>query len=147
MAYWMSIEVFDGPFSARAWQENVGDSLVETALRTGATDWNWHSHSWGVVFEVCFDSEADWERYRQTLAVQIALDAVPDPVSGVIVYRGRGGSAGWVSPRKPKPLVGSGAAALPLPHVLEDAADEIYRLFTADIERRQMPTPVGLLIR
>jgi hypothetical protein len=43
--------------------------------------------------------------------------------------------------------VGSGAAALPLPNVLEEAADEIYRLFTADIERRQMPTPVGLLIR
>ena len=79
MAYWMSIEVFDGPFSARAWQENVGDSLVETALRTGATDWNWHSHTWGVVFEVCFEVESDWDRFRQTLAVQIALDAVPDP--------------------------------------------------------------------
>ncbi len=136
MAHWMSIEVFDGPFSARAWQENVGDNLVETALRTGASDWNWHSHSWGVVFEVCFEDEDGWDRFRQTLAVQIALDAVPDPVSGLIVYRGRGGSAGWVSPRKPRPLVGSGAAMLPLPLLPEEAPDEMYRLFTADVERR-----------
>lgn len=134
MAHWMSIEVFDGPFSARAWQENVGDSLVETALRTGANDWTWHSHTWGVVFEVCFESEDDWDRFRQTLAVQIALDAVPDPVSGLIIYKGRGGSAGWVSPRKPRPLVGSGAAALPMPSIRDEAADEIFRLFTADVE-------------
>jgi len=142
MAHWMSIEVFDGPFSARAWQENVGDNLVETALRTGANDWNWHSHPWGVVFEVCFENEDDWDRFRQTLAVQIALDAVPDPVSGLIIYRGRGGAAGWVSPRKPRPLVGSGAAALPMPNVLEDAADEIFRLFTADVERRKLTVAV-----
>ncbi len=138
MAHWMSIEVFDGPFSARAWQENVGDSLVETALRTGASDWNWHSNSWGVVFEVCFENEDDWDRFRQTLAVQIALDAVPDPVSGLIIYKGRGGSAGWVSSRKPKPLSGSGAAALPLPNVFDEAPDELYRLFTADVERRRL---------
>lgn len=144
MAYWMSIEVFDGRYSARSWQENVGDSLVETALRTGATDWNWHSHTWGVVFEVCFDDESAWDRYRQTLAVQIALDAVPDPVSGVIIYKGRGGSAGWISPRKPKPLVGSGAAALPLPNIFEDAADEVFRLFTADVERRRITAPIAV---
>ena len=50
----------------------VLDAASVTALRTGATDWNWHSHSWGVVFEVCFDDEAAWDRYRATLAVQIA---------------------------------------------------------------------------
>ncbi len=138
MAYWMSIEVFDGAgYSGRAWSENFGDGLVETALRTGATDWNWHNHTWGVVFEVCFDNEEAWDLYRATLPVQTALDAVPDPVSGLIIYKGRGGSAGWVSPRKPKPLVGAGAAALPLPIALV-APEEIYRIFTADLERRTL---------
>jgi len=135
--YWMSLEVFDGPFAARAWSEAHGDSLVETALRTGATDWNWHHHGWGLVFEVCFDDEVDWDRFRDTLAVQIALDAVPDPVSGLIVYRGRGGSSGTRSPRKPRPLIGSGAAALPLPKQ-ESFDDEVYRLFHGDIERRRL---------
>jgi hypothetical protein len=142
MAYWMSIEVFDGKFSARAWAENVGDSLVEAGLRSGATDWNWHHHTWGVVFEICFDDEEAWDRYRATLPVQVALDAVPDPVSGLIIYKGRGGSAGWVSPRKPRPLAGAGAAALPLP-ILEEAADELFRMFTADVERRRL-SAVGL---
>lgn len=136
MSYWMSIEVFDGAgYSGRAWAESFGDSLVETALRSGGTDWNWHHHTWGVVFEVCFDNEEAWDRYRAMLPVQVALDSVPDPVSGLIIYKGRGGSAGWVSPRKPKPLSGAGAAALPLP-ISEIFPDEVYRLFTADLERR-----------
>ena len=44
-----------------------------------------------------------------------ALDAVPDPVNGLIVYRGRGGGAGSVSPRKPRPSAGAGAMALTEP--------------------------------
>jgi hypothetical protein len=47
--------------------------------------------------------------------VVAALDAVPDPVTGLIVYKGRGGSSGSPFPRKPKPLAGSGSAALPIP--------------------------------
>jgi hypothetical protein len=47
--------------------------------------------------------------------VQAALDAVPDPVNGLLVYRGRGGGAGSVSPRKPRPSAGAGAMALPEP--------------------------------
>ncbi|MDP1794050.1 MAG: hypothetical protein Q8K63_07920 [Acidimicrobiales bacterium] len=138
MSYWMSIEVFDGAgYSGRAWSENFGDGLVETALRSGATDWNWHNHTWGVVFEVCFDDEASWDRYRASLPVQTALDSVPDPVSGLIIYKGRGGSAGWVSPRKPRPLSGAGAAALPLP-ITKLTFDEDYRLFKTDLERRTL---------
>lgn len=114
-AYWMSIEVFDGHFSASSWSEAWGDQLVENALFSGAVDWNWHKSSWGVIFEVAFQDEAAWERYRDSVAVQAALDAVPDPVSGLIVYRGRGGNSGAAKPRKPRPLIGSGAAALPLP--------------------------------
>ena len=56
-------------------------------------------------------------------------------MSGLIIYKGRGGSAGWVSPRKPRPLSGAGAAALPLP-IADIAIDEMYRIFTADLERR-----------
>lgn len=112
---WYSIEVFDGPFAASLWADAHGDNLVETALQSGASDWEWHRTTWGVVFEVAFADEVSWERFRATAAVQAALDAVPDPVTGVLVYRGRGGSSGKRQPRKPKPLIGSGSAALPLP--------------------------------
>lgn len=132
---WMSIEVFDGSSSASLWAESYGDNLVESALGFGATDWDWHRNTWGVVFEVCFPDENAWERFRASLPVQTALDAVPDPVSGLIVYRGRGGSAGRSQPRKPKPLTGSGAAALPLP---ETAAEDdlFWSVFGEDLERR-----------
>jgi hypothetical protein len=113
--YWMSIEVFDGRFSASSWSEAWGDQLVENALFSGAVDWNWNKSSWGVIFEVAFADEAAWERYRDSMPVQTALDSVPDPVSGLIVYRGRGGNSAAGKPRKPRPLIGSGAAALPLP--------------------------------
>jgi hypothetical protein len=119
---WYSIEVFDGSTSASVWADAYRDSLMETALTHGATDWSWHRHTWGVVFEVSFDDEAAWESFTSLPMVQAALDAVPDPVTGLIVYRGRGGSSGASFPRKPRPLVGSGSAALPLPWDL--VADE-----------------------
>ena len=131
MSYWMSIEVFDGPFSAASWIDAHGDSLIETAISTGALDWNWERTSWGVVFEVAFEGQDDWDRFRQTLAVQIALDAVPDPVGGLLVYRGRGGSSGTTRPRKPRPLAGAGAAALPLP------VEETWRNFSGEVEERR----------
>src|SRR3954452_12893740 len=106
----MSIEVLDGARSASLWAEAHGDALVEAALTGGATDWSWHRHTWGVVLELGFADEAAWERFRSLPVVDAALDAVPDPVSGLIVYRGRGGSSGRVEPRSPRPLVGSGAA-------------------------------------
>ena len=111
----MSIEVLDGASSASLWAEARGDSLIEAALTGGATDWAWHRHTWGVVLELCFEDEAAWDRFSALPAVDAALDAVPDPVSGLIVYRGRGGSSGRAEPRRPKPLIGSGSAALPLP--------------------------------
>lgn len=119
MAHWMSIEVFDGDFyPAASWAESFGDSLVESALSEGAVDWSWHPTSWGTVFEVAFEDEQAWERFRALLSVRAALEAVPNPVNGVLIYKGRGGSAGATKGRKPKPLIGSGAAALPIP--LED---------------------------
>lgn len=115
MSLWYSIEVFDGAASASSWAEAWSDTLIGGALASGATDWSWHGHTWGVVFEVAFDDEAAWDAFRDLSAVLAALDGVPDPVTGLIVYRGRGGSAGTIEPRTPRPLVGSGSAALPIP--------------------------------
>jgi hypothetical protein len=114
MSEWFSIEVFDGASSAGLWADVHGDMLLGSALSTGALDWTWHRHSWGVVLEIQFPDAAAWEHWRALAEVQAALDAVPDPVSGLIVYRGRGGTSGAPRPRRPRPLRGSGAAALPL---------------------------------
>lgn len=137
VSYWMSIEVLDGAFSASRWADAHGDRLVETALSHGAVDWSWHSHSWGVVFEVAFADEEAWERYRRLEGVEAALDAVPDPAFGLVVYRGRGGSSGTRDPRRPRPLAGSGAAALPLP-LPGPFEDESFPAFTADVERPRL---------
>ncbi len=115
MAQWYSVEVFDGASSALGWAEAWTDALIGSALGCGATDWEWHSHPWGVVLEMAFEDESAWEAFRSNGTVVAALDAVPDPLTGLIVYRGRGGSAGATSPRRPRPLVGSGSAALPIP--------------------------------
>ena len=114
---WFSIEVLDGAFGASSWADAHGDALVEHALLDGAVDWEWHRTTWGVVFEVAFTDEEAWERFKASTGVQAALESVPDPVSGLIIYKGRGGSSGKRDPRKPRPLVGSGAAALPLPDI------------------------------
>jgi len=112
--YWWSIEVLDGPSgSARAWQDAHGRALTEAAITNGAYDWHWHTHSWGVLFEIAFASDERWPAYRELPAVKAALDAVPDPVNGLLVYPGRGGSAGSVKPRRPRPVAGAGAAPLP----------------------------------
>jgi hypothetical protein len=113
--WWMSIEVLGGALPATRWQDAHDSFLVEAAVTNGARDWSWLTRDWGVVFEVAFPDEAAWERFRALPAVQAALDAVPDPVSGLLVYRGRGGSSGRVEPRRPKPKSGAGAAALPVP--------------------------------
>lgn len=118
MSSWYSIEVFDGATSASVWAEAYRDVLIETAITQGATDWSWHRHTWGVVFEVSFAGEGAWDGFTNLPVVRAALDSVPDPVTGLIVYRGRGGSSGAQYPRKPRPLLGSGSAALPLPWTL-----------------------------
>jgi hypothetical protein len=131
MPHWMSIEVIDGSFAASRWADAHGDALVESALSTGAVDWSWHRHTWGVVFEVAFADEEAWERFRSLHGVQAALDAVPDPNFGLIISRGRGGSAGTRDPRRPPLLSGSGAAALPLPFEL--FAEDDWRVSPADL--------------
>lgn len=134
MAAWFSIEVLDGASSASLWSEAHGDALIEAAFLTGATDWNWHRHTWGVVLELAFEDEGAWDRFRDLSGVIAALDLVPDPISGLIVYKGRGGSSATDVPRRPRPMAGSGAAALPLPWELFD--DETSYLFTGGVEKR-----------
>ena len=115
MAEWWSIEVFHSEFPAGLWRDTYSSMLIESAVTAGATSWEWHEHRWGVVFEVEFGEDSQWEAFRAIPAVQAALDAVPDPVNGLLVYRGRGGGAGASSPRKPRPVAGAGAIALPEP--------------------------------
>lgn len=115
MAYEMSIEVLDGEFPAHLWIEAHGDSLVEAALQCGVIEWRWQHFDWGVVLEIDFADESGWERFRVSTAVQAALDAVPDRFSGLLIYRGRGGSSAPLVPRKPRPRSGAGAVALEFP--------------------------------
>jgi hypothetical protein len=115
MTEWWSIEILHGEFSAFRWQEQHDDALIEAALTNGATDGAWHAERWGVVFEVCFDDEQQWERFRSLPAVRAALDSVPDPVDGLLIYRGQGGTAGTRMPRRPKPAPGAEAISLPEP--------------------------------
>jgi hypothetical protein len=115
MAEWWSIEVLHGELSAFRWQEQHDSELIEAALTNGALDGSWHADGWGVIFEVCFADEEQWEAFRNLPAVRAALDGVPDPVNGLLIYRGRGGGAGPRNPRKPKPAPSASAMSLPEP--------------------------------
>ena len=94
MAEYWSIEIFDGEIPASQWKQAYGAALVEAAISHGAADWSWLESRWGVVFEACFAEDAQWDAFRSLPAVRAALDAVPDPVNGLLVYRGRGGTSG-----------------------------------------------------
>ena len=43
-----------------------------------------------MAFEVLFEAEQQWQAFRDLPTVRAALDAVPDPASGLLIYRGRG---------------------------------------------------------
>jgi hypothetical protein len=115
MAEWWSIEVLHGEGSAFHWQHAHDDELTEAALTNGALDGTWHADNWGVAFEVCFETGEQWEAFRDLPVVRAALDAVPDPVNGLLIYRGRGGSSAAGKPRPPRPAPGAAAVALPEP--------------------------------
>ena len=124
MDEWWSIEISDGEFSAVGWKDTHGRDLIRTALEHGATDWAWVERPWGVVLELCFPdrvaSSASWEGFRGSPIVKAALDAVPDPVNGLILYPGRGGSSAAPVPRRPRPAPAAAAAALSEPEAWPD---------------------------
>jgi hypothetical protein len=60
---------------------------------------------------------------------------VPDPVNGLLIYRGRGGTSASGKPRRPRPAPAAGAMALPLP------ADDIY----TDLTNSAPAEPAGLV--
>jgi hypothetical protein len=116
MAEWWSIEVFSGDkLPASGWRYAYEDDLTEAAITHGALYYEWHDTEYGVIFELLFGTDAQWEGFRALPAVRAALDAVPDPVNGLLVYRGRGGAAGGRKPRKPKPAPGAAALELEEP--------------------------------
>lgn len=112
---WWSIEVRDGVLPAQRWKDGYGESLLEAAVTHGAKRWEWTVLPGGVLLELAFREVDDWQRFRELPVVRAALDATPDPVNGLYVYPGRGGSSTLPSrPRTPRPM-GSGAAAMPIP--------------------------------
>jgi hypothetical protein len=126
MAEWWSIEVFSGDkLPASQWRYAYEDALTEAAVTHGALYWDWYDSQYGVVFEVCFATDEQWAAFRQLPTVRGALDAVPDPVSGLLIYRGRGGAAGSRNPRKPKPA--PSAAALELEEPVEQRRIRLRR--------------------
>jgi hypothetical protein len=115
VAEWLTVEVFDASFPATQWRRAHEDGLIEAAVTHGATAWDWHETRWGVVLELRFAADQDVDRFRALPVVLAALDAVPDRVGGLLVYRGRGGGAGDAVPRRPRPSPVAGAASLPEP--------------------------------
>jgi len=89
--------------------------MVETAVTSGAVYWNWRETRWGVLLELVFPDDERLDGFRRLPALLAALDAAPDPVHGLAVYRGRGGGSGARVPRSPRPSPVAGAAAWPRP--------------------------------
>lgn len=121
--YEASIEALDGAFPASSWLRSWRDALVTSAISHGALEWDTHERRWGVVFDVAFADEVAFRGWIGSPTVRAALDAVPDPLAGLIVKRGWGGTSGRWEPRRPRPLVGSGAAALPIAEQQEGPED------------------------
>ncbi|GAA0470353.1 hypothetical protein Aca07nite_81540 [Actinoplanes capillaceus] len=135
---WWSIEILDGPLSsAERWRDSHEQVLLSAAVSHGAQQWAWHPFRWGLLLEIAFKDAEAWPAFRELPAVQAALDAVPDPVNGLLIYPGRGGSAGHLQPRRPRPTAGAGAAPLPR---------EPVRTRVTLAETEPAPTRGGVLI-
>jgi hypothetical protein len=111
--HWWSIEVRHGEFPATRWRDAHNDALTEAAITHRVRGWGWVELPWGVVFELAFADAEDWLRFRTLPAVRAALDSVPDRITGLYIYPGRGGSAGAGRRRVPRPPLGAGAAPIP----------------------------------
>lgn len=115
---WWSIEIMDAEraeISAASWRDAYGPSLAESLVTNGARQWEWSAHTWGVVLEVAFGTEERWLAWRALPGTRAALDAVPDPVAGLLVHRGHGGACGAYVPRVPAVPPAGRRTALPEP--------------------------------
>lgn len=110
MAFWLTIEVQNGDIPADGWRRAHGEAIIEAAVTNGARYWEWHSPRWGAILEVEFGDEQARNAFRELPAITAALDAVPDPIFGLLVYPGRGGGSGAGEPRRPRPAPIAGAA-------------------------------------
>jgi hypothetical protein len=108
-------------------ERSYHDALIEAAVTFGAEFWDWHLHHWGVVFEFAFGDETVRDRFRESAAVRAALDAAPNPLTGVLVYPHRGGGSGARVPRRPRPAAGAGAVELPQPVASHDDIEASVR--------------------
>jgi hypothetical protein len=141
MAEWWSIEVFSGDkLPASGWRYAYEDELTEAAITHGALYYEWFDTQYGVVFEVLFPGDAEWDAFRALPVVRAALDGVPDPVNGLLIYRGRGGAAGSTKPRKPKPAPGATALELEEPAEEQQLKMRSRRVAVDDLLR---DLPVG----
>ncbi len=119
MPEWLTIEVFDAEYSASSWQRAHESFLTEAAMTHGASEVTWHRTRWGVVLELAFGTDESLERFRELPAVRASLDQVPDWAHGLVLYRGRGGGAGALVPRRPCPAPVADAAPWPDPEPQE----------------------------
>jgi hypothetical protein len=120
--------------TAAAWRGAYAQTLAESLVTNGAAAWKWFEFSWGVVLEVAFADERGWLDWRSLPGTQAALDAVPDPLRGLLVHRGHGGSSGGYVPRAPRIAPAADSVALPEPtadRALVTAAAERVALLTA----------------
>jgi hypothetical protein len=124
--HWLTVEVFDAAERpASSWLRSWHDHLVETALSSGSVYWDAHEHAWGVALEFTFEDETARDRFREHATLRSALDAAPDPVSGVLVYPHRGGGTGSLLPRRPRPFLGSGAVELPVADTRSEVLEQL----------------------
>jgi hypothetical protein len=142
MAEWWSIEVFSSDkLPASSWRYAYEDELTEAVITNGAVYYEWHDTQYGVVLEALLPGDREWEIFRALPAVRAALDGVPDPVNGLLIYRGRGGASGGSKPRKPKPAPGAAAAELDEPRPMKVARAIKYRAEQVDRVLRELGRP------
>jgi hypothetical protein len=126
----MSIEIFNGTYAAQLWAESHTDSLIESAIMHGATDWERNKTAWGVVIELEFESDQAWKRFRTSQQMRDILDRTPDPANGVLIYKGRSLDGGSTAKRPRKPRSGAGGALLSLPYVTVPFIEPLPPLFS-----------------
>jgi hypothetical protein len=120
----VTIEITDAELPAWRWADAYYDVVAEAAFASGALEARRDRRTWGMVLELAFADEDAWLDFLRLPVVRAALDAVPDRIAGVVMHRGWGGAGGRWARRRPRPKLGSGAAAVLLP--VPDETIEVF---------------------